>query len=80
MRLADDASHLRSLCDAIHPMEQGRLGEADTPEDETQTALPFKIPGKLEDKVALVNPGDVLCAVAHEGRSYLQTAVHPLSQ
>jgi ABC-2 type transport system ATP-binding protein len=71
--LADDAAHLRPLCDVIYPLEQGRLGEAQTPQQETEPALPFKIPVKLESKVALVNPGDVLCAVAQEGRSSLQT-------
>ncbi len=71
--LADDGAHLRSLCDVIYPLEQGRLGEAQTPQPETEPTLPFKIPVKLEGKVALVNPGDVLCAVAQEGRSCLET-------
>ncbi len=71
--LADDAAHLRALCDVIYPLVQGRLGEAQVPQQETEPTLPFKIPVKLEGQVALVNPGDVLCAVAQEGRSYLQT-------
>jgi ABC-2 type transport system ATP-binding protein len=71
--LADDAAHLRPLCDTIYTLERGRIGGVLTPEDAPQVELPFKIPVKLEDKVALVNPGDVLCAVAQEGRSYLQT-------
>jgi len=71
--LADDAAHLRTLADAIYPLEQGRLGEASEAQEEPEVAYPFKIPVKLEGKVALVNPGDVLCAVAQEGRSYLQT-------
>jgi ABC-2 type transport system ATP-binding protein len=71
--LADDASHLRTLCDTLYTLERGRVSEVLTPEDAPQVELPFKIPVKLEDKVALVNPGDVLCAVAQEGRSYLQT-------
>jgi ABC-2 type transport system ATP-binding protein len=71
--LAADVSHLRTLCDTIYRLEHGRVSEVVTPADESQVELPFKIPVKLEDKVALVNPGDVLCAVAQEGRSYLQT-------
>lgn len=71
--LADDTAHLQPLCDLIYPLEQGRLGAAYAPQAEAETALPFKIPVKLEDKIILVNPGEILCAVAQEGRSYLQT-------
>lgn len=77
--LAGDTANLRPLCDAITVLEHGRVGEVLTPGEgaaeagPSPGARPFKIPIKLEDKVALVNPGDVLCAVAHEGRCYLQT-------
>ncbi len=76
--LADDTANLRALCDTISILEHGRIRDVLTREsgsDETEGPVtrPFKIPVKLEDKVALVNPGDVLCAVAHEGRCYLQT-------
>jgi ABC-2 type transport system ATP-binding protein len=76
--LAGDVANLRPLCDTISILEHGRVREILTREsgsDETEGPVtrPFKIPVKLEDRVALVNPGDVLCAVAHEGRCYLQT-------
>ncbi|MCB0020474.1 MAG: LytTR family transcriptional regulator DNA-binding domain-containing protein, partial [Anaerolineales bacterium] len=39
----------------------------------TGTALPFKIPVKLEGRVALINPADILYVLAEEGRTLLQT-------
>ena len=72
--LADDIAHLGPACDTIYLLEQGRLVESHQPEQEQQAALPFKIPVRLEDKVALVNPGDILFALAQDGRAFLQTA------
>jgi ABC-2 type transport system ATP-binding protein len=54
-------------------LNQGRIVERYAP-GEQQPALPFKIPARSEDRVALVNPGDVLFALAQEGRTYLQTS------
>jgi ABC-2 type transport system ATP-binding protein len=69
--LAPDEAHL-SLCDAIHVLEGGRISRSRHPEAE-QAFSRLKIPVRLEDRVALVNPGDILYALAHEGRTYLQT-------
>ena len=71
--LADDTTHLRSLCDQIYVLNQGRIVERYDPQEEPQTALPFKIPVRLEGKVALINPVDILFADAEEGRAFLQT-------
>ncbi|MBN1933254.1 MAG: LytTR family transcriptional regulator DNA-binding domain-containing protein [Anaerolineae bacterium] len=71
--LADDDAHLTTLCDSIHTLEKGRISQSSNPQDAQHSALPFKIPVKMEDKVALVNPGDILYAAAQEGRAVLQT-------
>lgn len=71
--LAADAHHLDRLCDAIYPLNQGRLGEAFRPAEAQPAQLPFKIPVRLEGRVALLNPADILYADVEEGRAYVQT-------
>jgi ABC-2 type transport system ATP-binding protein len=71
--LADDDAHLLSLCDIIYTLDKGRINQALNPREAQHNTLPFKIPVKLEDKVALVNPGDILYAIAQEGRAVLYT-------
>lgn len=72
--LADDTANLGGLCDTIYVLAQGRIGESYRPQEEPQAQFPFKIPVRLEGRVALINPGDILYAAAEEGRSLLQTA------
>jgi ABC-2 type transport system ATP-binding protein len=72
--LADDAANLAPICDTVHVLAQGRIVEAYQPQEERRAELPFKIPARLEDKVALVNPADILYADAEGGRAFLQTA------
>jgi len=71
--LADDNANLNAICDTVYVINQGRISEQYRPQEEQQVALPFKIPVRLEGKVALVNPVDILYADAAEGRAYLQT-------
>ncbi len=71
--LADDDAHLPPLCDIIYTLDKGRISQVINPHDAQHNTLPFKIPVKLEDKVALVNPGDILYAMAQEGRAVLHT-------
>ncbi len=71
--LADDSANLTTLCDTIHVLDQGRIVESYEPEEERGTDLPFKIPARLEDKVALVNPADILYVEAEGGRAFLRT-------
>ena len=47
-----------------------RFGEES---EEEQAIIPFKIPVRLEGKVALINPAEILFADAAEGRAFLQT-------
>ena len=76
--LAEDLAHLEALCDAMYNLNQGRLSEAYPPGPALSPSLPFKIPVKLEDKIVLVNPGDILFAVAQESRTYLHLLSGPL--
>lgn len=72
--LADTDSYLAHLCHTIYELEKGRIVAQRHPQEELDGAgLPFKIPVKLEGRVALVNPVDILYVVVENGRSYLQT-------
>jgi ABC-2 type transport system ATP-binding protein len=70
---ANDAAGLADVCGTIHALNQGRISESFHPAQEQKSELPFKIPVRMQDKVALVNPTDILYALAQEGRAYLQT-------
>jgi ABC-2 type transport system ATP-binding protein len=72
--LADNTAHLMALCDTIYALDRGRIIESRSPQAEPQADLPFKIPARLEDKVVLVNPGEILYADAGDGRAILHTA------
>jgi ABC-2 type transport system ATP-binding protein len=52
----------------------GQLTQTGLPQGERPQALPFKIPVRMEEKVILVNPADILYAEAEGGRAGLQTA------
>jgi ABC-2 type transport system ATP-binding protein len=69
----EDTTNLTSLCDTIYRLDQGRIVESYKPQDEQPFALPFMIPAKLEGKVALVNPVDIMFVYAQDDRAYLQT-------
>jgi ABC-2 type transport system ATP-binding protein len=71
--LADDNANLHAICNTVHLLNLGRISETYNPREEQRAALPFKIPVRLEGKVALVNPVDILFADAGDGRAYLQT-------
>ena len=71
--LTDDSTNLSALCDRVYVLDQGRIVDSFSPQEEEQHALPFKIPARLEGRVALVNPADILYADAESGRATLQT-------
>lgn len=77
--LANTDSYLERLAHTIYELDQGHVVAQRRPQEEpSEAALPFKIPVKLEGRVALVNPADILYVVVEEGRSYLQTQVERL--
>jgi len=72
--LAQTDSYLENLAHTIYELDQGHIVAERHPQNEAaESRLPFKIPVKLEGRVALVNPADILYVVVEEGRSYLQT-------
>lgn len=72
--LANTDTYLPSLCHTIYELDQGRIVAKRQPGEELdENALPFKIPVKLEGRVALVNPTDILYVEVEDGRSILQT-------
>jgi len=73
LMLADDSTLFEPICDVIHLMTEGRIVDTSRPGEEQEAQLPFKIPVKLEGRVALVNPSDIYYADADEGRADLHT-------
>ncbi len=71
--LADDNANLQGACDIVYQLNQGRITESYRLDEEVQVGLPFKIPVRMEGKVVLINPVDILFADAVEGRAHLQT-------
>lgn len=72
--LTSTEAYLVPLCHTIFELDQGRIVAQRKPQEEAaETTLPFKIPVKLEGRVALVNPGDILYVFVEDGRSFLQT-------
>ena len=71
--LSEEPSHLTTLCDMIFRLDQGSIIEAYNPQEEPEPTLPFMIPARLEGKVALVDPADILYVMAKHDRAYLQT-------
>jgi ABC-2 type transport system ATP-binding protein len=72
--LATEPTDLSPLCQVIHVLEQGKLLESYNPQEEkSDNNLPFKIPARLDGKVALINPGDILYAFTEESKTVLCT-------
>jgi ABC-2 type transport system ATP-binding protein len=70
---------LTRLCQTIYVFDGGRLSHQYRPDDPPkENSLPFKIPARLEGKVALINPGDILYATTDEGQTVLCTADGPI--
>lgn len=73
--LTNDTNRANQLCDTIHTFENGRLSHSYKPgETSSETNLPFKIPARLEGKVALINPADILFATTSDGQTELVLA------
>ena len=71
--IAEDTTNLTLLCDMIYRIDQGRIGEVYEPEEEQRSGLPFMIPARLEEGIALVNPADILYVEAQDNRTFLRT-------
>ena len=71
--LAEEAANL-SLCDMVYRLEHGRVVDSYSPQEQERPDLPFMIPARLEGRVALVDPVDILFVSAQDDRTVLQTA------
>ena len=71
--IAEDSTNLTSLCDVVYRIDQGRIVEVYKPEKEQRSGLPFMIPARLEEGIALVNPADILYVEAQDNRTFLRT-------
>ena len=71
---AEDTTNLTALCDIIYRLDQGRIVDVYKPEEEQRSGLPFMIPARLEEGIALVNPVDILYVEAQDDRTFLRTA------
>ena len=69
-----DPSQLLSIADAVYTLNRGRIVVAQHPKDEGQTSIALKVPARIDDKVVLYNPADILYADASEGRAFLVTS------
>lgn len=73
--IAAHATRLSTLCQVIYVLEQGKLVDGYEPvAEKNDQHLPFKIPARLDGKVALINPGDILYVVAEDSKTVLCTA------
>lgn len=69
-----DQLQVLGLCQSVVEMENGRFLKQYRPQEQPpQENLPFKIPARLDGKVAFVNPADILYATTEDGRTYLCT-------
>ena len=73
LMLNPDPTHLESICDRLYSLQQGCLEEKDFLQDAPARGLPFKIPIKLEGRVVLLNPSEILYAEAVQGKTRLIT-------
>ncbi len=72
--LSADSTYLAPLCDAVYFLNQGRIVESRRSQEVARPELPFKIPVRMEEKIVLFNPADILYADAEEGRTFIVTA------
>jgi len=74
-----ESTGLRSLCQTFYVLEQGRLVNEISPQSPNQDShVPFKIPARLEGKVALINASDILYAATDESKTVLYTKNGPV--
>lgn len=73
--IATQSTGLASICQLIHVLEEGKLIDSYNPQiEKDDNNLPFKIPARLDGKVALINPGDILYAAAEDSKTFLCTS------
>lgn len=77
--LAAESTGLRTFCQTFYMLEQGKLVAELSPQVQPQAGhIPFKIPARLDGKVAFVNAGDILYAATDESKTTLYTKNGPV--
>ena len=72
--LNSDTSYLMEICDLIYTLANGRIINTWKKDAEQSNAvLPFKIPVRMEGRVILLNPADILFAEAEDGKVFINT-------
>lgn len=71
--LDEDDANLEDLCNRILKLKDGRISEVVEGPQKASPELPFKIPVKLESRVVLLNPGEILFIEAAQGQTILHT-------
>ena len=72
--IAEESAVVTAVCQTVVVITQGKLTQSYTPGEQAPSPdLPFKIPARLEGKIALVNPADILYATSDDGRTFLCT-------
>jgi ABC-2 type transport system ATP-binding protein len=83
--MASESARLSGLCDSLYELLNGRIEQASRIEQIARPTAgeaaqrPFKIPVKLEGKVELVNPAEILYAEAEGDSAAIQTVERRLS-
>ena len=72
--LSADEAELVKLCDQVYELQDGHILKVESAATENIQGQPFKIPVKIDDKVLLLNPADILYADASGDRAYLVTS------
>ncbi len=70
---SNDNNRLTNLCETVYTIQQGHLVENEKSQAPESSGYPFKIPVKLENRVVLVNPSDILYAEAAGDTAQIQT-------
>jgi ABC-2 type transport system ATP-binding protein len=71
--LAAEIGLAASLGHTIYVVENSRLSHSYRPGEERSPDTPFKVPARMEGKVVLVNPADILYATTEDARIRLHT-------
>lgn len=71
--LSSSTTRLVGLCDQIYQLDHGRLMEQESAAPSQPDERPFKVPARLEGKIALLNPSDILYISIEDGRTQLHT-------
>ena len=72
--LSADEAELVKLSDQLYELQDGHIIKVESAATDNIQGQPFKIPVKIEDKVLLLNPADILYADASGDRAYLVTS------